>query len=76
LMVSHDLHLVMSATDKVLCLNNHLCCAGHPEAVSKDPSYVELFGPQVADSLALYHHHHDHEHAVDGHIVPGGHDHG
>jgi zinc transport system ATP-binding protein len=78
LMVSHDLHLVMSATDKVLCLNNHLCCVGHPEAVSKDPKYVELFGPQVAESLALYHHHHDHEHTVDGHIVESheGHTHG
>ena len=78
LMVSHDLHLVMSATDKVLCLNNHLCCVGHPDAVSKDPNYVELFGPQVASSLALYHHHHDHEHAVDGHVVPSseGHSHG
>ncbi|MBT7268958.1 MAG: metal ABC transporter ATP-binding protein, partial [Rhodospirillaceae bacterium] len=78
LMVSHDLHLVMSATDKVLCLNNHLCCVGHPEVVSKDPNYVALFGPQVADSLALYHHHHDHEHAVDGHIVADheGHSHG
>lgn len=78
LMVSHDLHLVMSATDKVLCLNNHLCCVGHPEAVSKDPNYVELFGPQVAESLALYHHDHDHEHSVDGHIVvpPEEHHHG
>jgi zinc transport system ATP-binding protein len=82
LMVSHDLHLVMSATDKVLCLNNHLCCVGHPEAVSQDPNYVELFGPQVAESLALYHHHHDHEHTVDGHVIlrhaqdHEGHDHG
>lgn len=78
LMVSHDLHLVMSATDKVVCLNNHLCCVGHPEAVSKDPSYVALFGPQVAESLALYQHHHDHEHSVDGHIVTSheGHNHG
>jgi zinc transport system ATP-binding protein len=78
LMVSHDLHLVMSSTDKVLCLNNHLCCVGHPETVSKDPNYVELFGPQVAESLALYHHNHDHEHTVDGHIVESheGHTHG
>ena len=78
LMVSHDLHLVMSATDKVLCLNNHLCCVGHPETVSKDPKYVELFGPQISDSLALYHHNHDHEHTVDGHIIESqtGHTHG
>lgn len=69
LMVSHDLHLVMSSADKVVCINNHLCCVGHPEAVSRDPSYVELFGEQVAQNLALYHHHHDHTHAVDGHII-------
>jgi zinc transport system ATP-binding protein len=69
LMVSHDLHLVMSSADNVICINNHLCCHGHPEAVSRDPSYVELFGEQVAQNLALYHHHHDHTHAVDGHVV-------
>ncbi|MEK9678919.1 MAG: metal ABC transporter ATP-binding protein [Rhodospirillaceae bacterium] len=69
LMVSHDLHLVMSATDRVVCINNHLCCAGHPEAVSRDPSYVALFGDQVAATLALYHHDHDHTHTVDGHVV-------
>lgn len=28
LMVSHDLHLVMEATDRVLCLNRHICCTG------------------------------------------------
>lgn len=78
LMVSHDLHLVMSGTDKVVCINNHLCCAGHPEAVSRDPSYVELFGDQVASTLALYQHQHDHTHTVDGLVVHHheGHDHG
>ncbi len=72
LMVSHDLHLVMSSADNVVCINNHLCCVGHPEAVSRDPSYVELFGEQVAQNLALYHHHHDHTHAMDGHVVRHG----
>ena len=43
LMVSHDLHLVMSATDQVVCLNRHVCCSGHPEQVSSDPAFVELF---------------------------------
>jgi len=33
LMVSHDLHLVMEATDQVLCLNTHICCSGlYPSA--------------------------------------------
>ncbi len=70
LMVSHDLHLVMAATDHVVCLNTHVCCAGHPESVSRDPAFVGLFGSQVASSLAVYHHHHDHRHALDGHVVP------
>ena len=61
LMVSHDLHLVMAATDRVVCLNHHVCCSGHPEAVSSDPAYLELF-PQAADALAVYTHHHDHRH--------------
>lgn len=68
LMVSHDLHLVMSATDKVICINGHMCCAGHPDAVSQHPEYVALFGSEAARSLALYHHHHDHTHDVDGHV--------
>ena len=27
LLVSHDLHFVMSATDHVVCLNGHICCS-------------------------------------------------
>jgi zinc transport system ATP-binding protein len=65
LMVSHDLHLVMSTTDQVVCLNRHVCCSGHPEQVSNDPAFVELFG-QNAPSLAIYHHHHDHAHDLHG----------
>ena len=58
LMVSHDLHLVMAATDEVVCLNRHICCQGSPEQVSVDPAFVELFGSRQA----LYTHHHDHKH--------------
>lgn len=68
LMVSHDLHLVMSTTDQVVCLNRHVCCSGHPEQVSFDPAFVELFG-QDAKSLAIYTHHHDHEHDLHGAVV-------
>lgn len=66
LMVSHDLHVVMAATDEVVCLNRHVCCAGHPEAVSRHPEYLALFGAKVAASLAVYTHVHDHEHRPDG----------
>lgn len=62
LMVSHDLHLVMAATDRVICLNQHVCCEGHPSHVSQDPSYLKLFGRQMPAQLAPYTHHHDHEH--------------
>ena len=65
LLVSHDLHLVMSQTDQVLCLNQHLCCSGLPESVSRHPEYLALFGQQASDSIAIYAHHHDHEHDVD-----------
>lgn len=68
LMVSHDLHLVMSTTDQVVCLNRHVCCSGHPEQVSGDPAFVELFGKN-AQSLAIYHHHHDHAHDLHGSVV-------
>ncbi|MFC3608100.1 zinc ABC transporter ATP-binding protein ZnuC [Stutzerimonas tarimensis] len=68
LMVSHDLHLVMSTTDQVVCLNRHVCCSGHPEQVSGDPAFVELFGND-ARSLAIYHHHHDHAHDLHGSVL-------
>lgn len=70
LMVSHDLHLVMADTDEVVCLNHHVCCAGHPETVTNDPNYIQLFGKQFASTLAVYHHHHDHSHDADGNVVP------
>ncbi|MCQ4348862.1 zinc ABC transporter ATP-binding protein ZnuC [Pseudomonas stutzeri] len=68
LMVSHDLHLVMSATDRVVCLNHHVCCSGLPEQVSSDPVFRELFGND-ARNLAIYHHQHDHAHDLHGGVV-------
>lgn len=59
LMVSHDLHLVMAATDEVLCLNKKMCCSGHPETVTKHPAYLELFGARAGQDLAIYSHHHN-----------------
>lgn len=69
LLVSHDLHLVMSATDEVICLNQHVCCHGHPEQVSNDPAYLELFGKKDAETLAIYTHHHNHSHDLAGDVV-------
>ena len=68
LMVSHDLHLVMEATDQVLCLNTHICCSGHPEAVSKHPEYLKLFGASL-DGMAVYTHNHNHSHDLSGDVV-------
>tara|TARA_B100000676_G_scaffold301747_1_gene349392 strand:- start:589 stop:1059 length:471 start_codon:yes stop_codon:yes gene_type:complete len=75
LIISHDLHLVMSKTDHVLCLNQHVCCEGQPEAVSRHPEYQALFGPKVAEGLAVYSHHHDHQHGLSGEIKPDHTDH-
>ncbi len=58
IMVSHDLHIVMKTTDEVLCLNKHLCCSGHPQSVSSNPSFQQLFGTEFED-IALYEHHHN-----------------
>ncbi len=71
LMVSHDLHLVMAATDEVLCINQHVCCSGHPDAVSQHPAYLDLFGAIDAETLAVYTHHHDHQHNLHGEVVRG-----
>ena len=68
LMISHDLHLVMSATDEVVCLNHHVCCHGEPEHVSSDPAFLELFGASVSEELAVYTHHHNHEHDISGNV--------
>lgn len=65
-MVSHDLHLVMASTDRVICLNQHICCEGKPESVLSDPAYLALFGESAARSLALYSHKHDHHHTLSG----------
>ena len=72
MMVSHDLHLVMAATDRVLCLNQHICCSGTPESVTNHPAYLELFGPQAVKSLAIYSHDQTHRHDSCGDCCKGG----
>jgi len=69
LLVSHDLHVVMAKTDRVICLNRHVCCSGLPEAVAADPAYAQLFGAEAARAFALYTHHHDHTHDASGALV-------
>ena len=64
-MVSHDLHVVMSASDRVICLNGHICCEGAPDVVSTAPEYRALFGKGTKGALALYRHDHDHSHTHD-----------
>ncbi|OYR11624.1 ABC transporter family protein [Brucella grignonensis] len=74
LLISHDLHLVMAATDRVICLNGHVCCSGTPRDVTASPEYLRLFGSRAADPLAVgplavYEHHHDHTHLPDGRVL-------
>jgi len=68
LLISHDLHVVMSATDYVVCLNGHVCCSGTPQVVAKNDEYKELFGDRASTILSLYEHKHDHTHSPDGTI--------
>ena len=82
LLVSHDLHLVMATTDTVVCLNQHVCCQGHPDKVTNDPAYLALFSDallenqgqaaRIKSQVALYHHHHDHQHDAHGNVIKGG----
>ena len=65
ILISHDLHVVMSSTNKVICLNGHVCCSGNPEVVASAPEFRALFGDRAADELAFYKHSHDHEHLPD-----------
>ncbi|PWQ94792.1 zinc ABC transporter ATP-binding protein ZnuC [Leucothrix arctica] len=69
IMVSHDLHLVMEKTDQVICLNQHICCHGVPDDVSRHPEYKRLFGDMPDSGLAVYTHNHDHAHDLQGNVV-------
>ncbi|MFV0491413.1 MAG: ATP-binding cassette domain-containing protein [Pseudorhodobacter sp.] len=78
LMVSHDLHVVMAASDRVICLNGHICCEGSPQIVRDAPEYRALFGYGTQGTLALYRHDHDHAHDLGlghQHDATCGHDH-
>ena len=68
LLISHDLHVVMTATDYVVCLNGHVCCSGTPMDVAKNNEYKTLFGEQASQILSVYEHKHDHVHSDKGEI--------
>ena len=68
LLISHDLQVVMAATDTVIYLNGHVCCRGTPDSVARSPEYLSLFGARAASALAVYQHHHDHTHLPDGRV--------
>ena len=68
LLISHNLHVVMSQTDHVICLNGHVCCSGAPKSIVKEPEYIKLFGDNMDPTLALYQHEHDHQHLPDGSV--------
>ena len=70
LMVSHDLHLVMVSTKKVLCLSNHICCSGKPQQVAQDPEFISMFGKDMANMMAVYQHT-NHKSQIDNHLIDG-----
>lgn len=76
LLVSHDLHVVLAESDRVICLNRHVCCSGVPETVAQHPEYRRLFGPQAARIYGVYAHRHDHVHALSGEVAEDGPDRG
>tara|TARA_B100001142_G_scaffold237998_1_gene236615 strand:- start:400 stop:1146 length:747 start_codon:yes stop_codon:yes gene_type:complete len=68
LLISHDLHTVMTATDHVVCLNGHVCCSGTPMDVAKNNEYKTLFGEKASQILTVYEHKHDHVHSDEGQV--------
>lgn len=68
LMISHDLHLVMSSTDRVICIDQHVCCQGKPQYVCNHTDFQRLFGRQFSESFSVYTHDHDHRHDISGQI--------
>ena len=71
LMVSHDLHLVMVSTKKVLCLSNHICCSGKPQQVAQDPEFISMFGKDMANMMAVYQHTNNPSHSDSNFLVGG-----
>ncbi len=71
LLISHDLHIVLGASDRVVCINGHVCCEGRPEKVASHPEYARLFGREAGQAVAVYRHHHDHEHDLSGAVKCG-----
>ena len=71
LMVSHDLHLVMASTKKVLCLSNHICCIGKPQQITKDPEFISMFGKDMANIMAVYQHSNETEKVQHNNIITG-----
>jgi zinc transport system ATP-binding protein len=69
LMISHDLHVVLGASDRVICLSGHICCEGVPDKVAGHPEYARLFGREAGKAVAIYRHHHDHEHDLSGGVA-------
>ena len=69
LLISHDMHFVMSTTNHVICLNGHICCSGTPSSVVKNPEYIKLFGEHNSETLSYYQHNHDHSHNHDGSVA-------
>jgi zinc transport system ATP-binding protein len=65
LMVSHDLHMVMRSTRQVVCLYHHICCSGAPDSVARDPEFIQMFGSEMAQMMAVYQHSHAHDHTHD-----------
>lgn len=62
LMISHDLHMVMASTKRVICLFHHICCSGEPHVVTQDSEFISLFGNDMANMMAVYRHSHNHKH--------------
>jgi zinc transport system ATP-binding protein len=72
LLVSHDLHVVMAASNRVLCLNQHICCSGAPDQIREHPEYLAIFGRQDSEEIGIYRHHHDHVHDLHGQVCDHG----
>jgi zinc transport system ATP-binding protein len=71
LLISHDLHVVLGASDRVICISGHVCCEGVPDNVASHPEYMRLFGREAGQAVAIYRHQHDHRHDLSGAVKEG-----
>lgn len=56
LVVSHDLHFVLTSSDFLICLGKNDYCSGAPKEIISHPLFRDIFGYQLSEQILLSKH--------------------